>query len=138
MSNAIEGPSGGWGGSEFADNPPPNARVTAVNIRSGDTVESVQMVLDSGNLPRHGGTGGTPHVFELDEGESITSIEGRYGDVVDSLTIHTSNERTSPRYGGTGGRVPYAYNPTKKDRIVGFSGRSGSEVEAIGVVLQTE
>jgi len=136
MGNFTQGPSGGTEGVPFTDHPKPDSRVIAVNVRAGTRIDSVQMILDTGKMPRHGGDGGVPDNFHLDDDEYITKIEGKYGRDLDSMTIHT-NKRISPRYGGTGGDTTYTYQGSDKTRIVGFHGLSGKTVDAIGVVLDS-
>lgn len=133
------GYSGGCGGKEFLDNPPSGMNgVDKVIIRSGRYVDSLQMVvkLDKGTyeLARHGGSGGARSEFNLSEGEYITQISGSYGGKVDSILFGT-NKRTSKEYGGEGGCAHYSYEAPEGYEIVGFYGRSGSLIDAVGIVL---
>src|SRR5258706_5120613 len=63
---------GGPGGNAFSDpEPAQSARVIEVQVRSGDQVDSVQLVytLSDGRTvmgPQHGGEGGGLSVFHLD------------------------------------------------------------------------
>ncbi len=138
MRNLNQGPSGGNNGEAkaFADEPLPNSRVEEVRVWYGKRVDSVQMILDTGELEKHGGGGGDHYgQFKLQEGDYITQIEVRHGTEVDSLTIHS--ELQGPRrFGGDGGDVTAVYEATEKTRIAGFTGRSGKVIDAIGVVLQ--
>jgi hypothetical protein len=58
---------------------------------------------------KHGGGGGTLHVFELAENEFITKVSGKYGDYIDSMTIET-NLKISPTYGGSGGGPTFEFS----------------------------
>ena len=133
------GPSGGYGGSPFVDSVPSGAAATEILIRSGANVDALQMVLQLPNgqieyMNRHGGDGGGADTFDLRDREYITAIGGRYGQYVDSIQFYT-NMRISTIYGGSGGDADYYYEAPAGWRIVGFYGRSGDYVDAIGVVL---
>src|SRR5437867_11939422 len=99
---------GGPGGSSFSDSElQPGARILEVHIRSGERVDSVQMLISlpggrTAMSPRRGGSGGSLNVFGLDRGEFLTGVSGRYGEFIDSIRIHT-NKRTSALFGGSGG-----------------------------------
>jgi len=129
---------GGQGGNAFTDfQPPPGARVAEVRIRSGDRVDSVQMVytLQDGRSvvgPRHGGTGGGLSTVRLDRDEYVIGLSGRCGDNIDSLRIHT-NKRTSQLFGGGGGSREYRVTIPAGNQAVGFTGRAGDYLDAIGL-----
>jgi len=131
---------GGRGGSVFSDSEPQTgARVLEVRIRSGDRLDSVQMVIalrdgSSAANPRHGGSGGSLVTFRLDSGEYIIGLSGHYGDQIDSMRIHT-NKRTSPLYGGRGGDRDYRVDVPSGNQAVGFAGRAGDNVDAIGLIF---
>ena len=130
---------GGRGGRAFSDSQiPADARVTEVRIQAGDRVDSVQMVyaLSDGRTvagPLHGGSGGRPNVFTLDSDEYITGISGRYGDNIDSMRIQT-NKRTTPLYGGRGGDRDFRIDVPGGHQAVGFAGRAGDYLDAVGLV----
>jgi hypothetical protein len=130
---------GGPGGNPFQDSYiPSNARVTEVRIASGAFVDSVQLgyVLPDGRTATgslNGGTGGTVNTLRLDSDEYIVAISGRYGQNIDSLRIHT-NKRTSPLYGGSGGRQDFRVDVPSGNQAVGFIGRSGRYLDAIGLI----
>jgi hypothetical protein len=133
------GPSGGYGGSPFVDSIPSSAVPSEILIHSGSYVDALQMVLQLPNgqigyMDRHGGDGGDDDTFDLRDGEYITAIGGRYGQYVDSIQFYT-NMRISTIYGGSGGEADYYYEAPPGWQIVGFYGRSGDFVDAIGVVL---
>lgn len=131
--------AGGTGGNSFQDTSiPPNARISEVRVASGSFVDSVQLeyVLSNGRTattPLRGGTGGQVNHFRLDADEYVTGISGRYGRNIDSLRIHT-NKRTSPVYGGSGGSRDYRIDVPSGNQAVGFVGRAGNYLDAIGLV----
>ena len=133
---------GGSGGGSFSDaQPPSGARVSAVRIRLGDRLDSVQMVyvLADGSTSegaRHGGSGGTLGVFTLDSDEYITGITGRYGETIDSIQVIT-NKRSSSLYGGGGGDRGYRIDVPGGNQAVGFTGRAGDLLDAIGLTYSS-
>ncbi len=130
---------GGRGGNPFTDSGIPyGGRVSEVHVFSGDYIDAVQMVYTLANgqiqaASRHGGTGGRQNIFRLDSDEYIVGLSGRYGEYLDSIQIHT-NKRTSPLYGGDGGRQDYQVSVPSQNYAVGFSGRSGKYLDALGLI----
>ena len=130
---------GGTGGSPFVDsNVASGARVAEVRVYGGRYVDGLQFVYqlpDGSPLtgPRRGGDGGKLNTFKLEADEYITGFSGKYGDLIDSLRIHT-NERTSPVYGGTGGTRDYRIEVPAGNTGVALLGRAGRYVDAIGLV----
>jgi hypothetical protein len=131
---------GGRGGSPFSDdNIPQGARISEIRIQSGERIDGIQVVytLRDGRQQEsayHGGRGGRGNVFRLDADEYVIGIYGRYGENVDSLTIRT-NKRTSPTYGGRGGNADYRVDVPSGSMAIGFMGRSGQRLDAIGLVI---
>jgi len=76
--------AGGQGDNPFSGpQPAAGTRVTEVHIRSGETIDAIQMVYasvsgTSGVAGQHGGSGGRLDTFTLDADAYITSISGRY------------------------------------------------------------
>ncbi len=134
--------AGGRGGGGFSDpEPQPGTRVAEVHVRSGDHVDSVQMLLalpDGRTImtPRHGGSGGRLDIFRLDPGEYVTGLSGRCGDVIDSLRIQT-NRRTSQLFGGRGGDRDFVIGVPAGTQAVGFTGRAGDFLDAVGLAYAT-
>ena len=130
--------SGGNGGSEFSDTDiPVGARISEIRIRSSQFVDSIQAVyvLREGSIfegPVHGGGGGNFRVFRLDSDEYITGVSGRYGSFIDSIVIQT-NKRTSPVFGGRGGNRSYRISVPPGNQAIGFVGRAGKYLDAIGL-----
>ena len=84
-------------------------------------------------MVKHGGNGGTLSVTRLGVGEKILSMYGNYGDHVDLLVIRT-NLRTLT-WGGPGGPGSFNYEAMKGTWILGFLGRAGEFLDAIGVLI---
>jgi hypothetical protein len=131
---------GGSGGDPFQDGSNASgARIAEVRVSSGTMVDSIQVIyiLPNGRTvegPRHGGPGGQTNSFRLDSDEYIVGISGRFGKNIDSLRIVT-NKRTSPLYGGPGGRQDYRVDVPSDSQAVGFAGRSGSLLDAVGLIF---
>jgi hypothetical protein len=133
----CQGPAGGTGGTPFNDasNGIPPGHMQSVNVRSGEYIDNLQAVLPGYVLPAHGGNGGDAASFPLSPDEYLTQLSGRYGQYVDSV-VFTTNKRTSMQYGGNGGNTSYTLAAPSGYEIVGFCGRSGSLVDAIGIVIR--
>jgi hypothetical protein len=102
-------------GDEFTDpDIPSENRILAINIWAGIYIDALQLIYTDpdDNVTygtKHGGGGGTLHVFELAENEFITKVSGKYGDYIDSMTIET-NLKISPTYGGSGGGPTFEFS----------------------------
>jgi hypothetical protein len=104
----------GWpGGSVFSDLEaiPDGYRISAINVWSGTYLDAIQLVYSkTGEADilgtKHGGPGGTKHVFTITEAEYVFKINCRYGQYIDHIIISTTL-KSSPWYGGTGGSVPF-------------------------------
>ncbi|KAG9147057.1 hypothetical protein Leryth_005308 [Lithospermum erythrorhizon] len=101
--------------------------------RNGQSVWSV----------KHGGSGGkTSHKFKLDyPNEVLSCVSGYYGPiskdhtskVIKSLTFHTTRQKFGP-FGEELGT--YFTSNTTEGKVVGFHGKSGIYLDAIGVHMQ--
>jgi hypothetical protein len=131
---------GGQGGGAFSDpEMEQDARVVEVQVHSGDFVDSVQLVymLRDGRTvtgPRHGGPDGRLSVFHLEADEYLVGISGRAGDYIDSLEFQT-NKRTSPTFGGRGGKREFRVGVPANTLVTGFAGRAGEYLDAIGLTF---
>ncbi|KAK1578892.1 hypothetical protein Q3G72_033927 [Acer saccharum] len=134
---------GGPGGVTWDFNPGSDSSITEIVIAHGDIVDSVSFksfnrttgkTVSSGKL---GGSGGVIDKISINgkSGEYLTSIRGTTNDflgifVVESLTFHTNHNNYGP-YGLTNGS---AFNiPLENGEVVGFFGRSGIYVDALGI-----
>ncbi|KAK1257050.1 hypothetical protein QJS04_geneDACA023721 [Acorus gramineus] len=137
------GQFGGNGGDAF-DYSNSNA-VTEVTVRSGAAIDSIMFkYYHDGTIslsPNQGGQGGHSNQFVLDyPNEFLTRIEGHYSpfsnvlQLIRSLTFYTNMGNKYGPYGVEEGT--YFDIPTKGAEIVGFFGRSGGLLDAIGVYLR--
>ncbi|KAG8727058.1 hypothetical protein FRC11_013995, partial [Ceratobasidium sp. 423] len=99
-------------------------RISSVEIRSGDFIDSIQFTYTDNKdgrelkpiTPRHGGPGGSPHQFVLKDGEHIVTISGRYGEQrITQLCLGTNRGRTSEVYGSGKGQSFSSLAPEDKD-----------------------
>ena len=138
---------GGNGGNAFADpietTVPPIINVTALRIRHGNQVDSIQadyQLLGGGSFTgsNHGGTGGQPTEVCFSEGEVIVEMSGKTNNtLLDQVTFTTRKpDGSTGTYGpfGKTGRTPYCV----RGRIVGFFGRGGNLIDALGVFYEPE
>ncbi len=137
MSKIIFGPSGGIGGHPFDDTPPlENTELRELRIWSGSCVHAIQCILDQDgeNIEhiKHGGSSGNLATMHLAHGEYITEVYGRYGSYIDSLSLRT-NQGQIRRFGGQGGHSDFIYSVPQGFAIIGFWGRAGTIIDAIGV-----
>lgn len=134
------GPFGGNGGSAFSVNPPSGTRIHAIAMRTGSRVDKliVYYKSPSGTIYTgvdRGGNGGTYYLHFFSSDEYIKRISGRSGSRLDKLTIYT-NKKTFT-HGGNGGSYFNASIPPSGFEILGFYGRSGSNIDRIGFYVHT-
>ncbi|MCP4687825.1 MAG: hypothetical protein GY859_07225 [Desulfobacterales bacterium] len=133
------GPSGGLGGVYFHDsNVPGDSRVSEVRVRHGSWIDAIQIFHVQNNrtiaMNKHGGDGGRFSSFKLGDDDYIKAIGGGYGRFVQSIRIYTNNG--SSRTYGSGGKANYYYEAPRGYEIVGFLGRSGAFLDAVGVIVR--
>ncbi|KAK9282054.1 hypothetical protein L1049_004966 [Liquidambar formosana] len=139
----VVGPWGGNGGSSWDDGSY-NA-VREITIVYDRCIDSIRVVYDKNGKPvtaeKHGGVGGgrTAEIKLQYPEEFVVSVSGHYCPVVHggtpvirSLTFK-SNQRTFGPFGVEEG-TPFSF-PMEGGVIVGFNGRSGWYLDAIGFRL---
>ncbi|KAK2636760.1 hypothetical protein Ddye_031552 [Dipteronia dyeriana] len=138
------GPWGGPGGVAWDYNPGSDSSIVEIVISHGDVVDSVAFksfnsatgqTVSSG---RHGGNGGVSDTISIDgSGEYLNLISGTTLDyfgnvVVESLTFHTN----LTTYGPFGLTTGSAFEiPMENGKIVGFFGRAGDFLDALGIYV---
>ena len=123
------------GGSAFDDESVwLNRNITALRLRCGQFFYSIQVRYGDEWGPIHGEDfgstcdgGGRSVRYDLNATEYIHTIEGRFGAFMDSITF-TTNERTLPRCGGSGGSDEKVVSGT---RLMYISGRSGCFMDGL-------
>lgn len=140
-----EGPSGGAGGAEWNEQarlPSIENHVAQIIVMAGDFIDGISFVNTYPNRSGlwqsywHGGTGGNVYPFEIPKGERLVAITGTYGEFVNQIQFITSSGKSSIMYGGTKGPVKYYYRAAPGCEIIGFHGRSGQYLDAIGPIIK--
>jgi hypothetical protein len=111
--------------------------VASVAIRTGRRVDRVQIITRDGKDYTHGGDGGSEQRLHLEPHEYIAIVSYtlthhnslRLG----SITIRLNSGRAISG-GNPGDRGSFMVTPPAGHRIVGFYGRSGAEVDRLGVI----
>ncbi|MET9429602.1 jacalin-like lectin [Streptomyces sp. NPDC003036] len=108
-----------------------------LTLRAAARLDAVALTHDDGTTLSHGGTGGTATSLTLAPGEHLTSVtltrgvkDGRTR--IFSAAFTTDENRTLTAGAATSDSVTYA--APAGWRIVGFTGRSGAEIDKLGVV----
>lgn len=137
------GPWGGQGGASWDEGR--YSGVRSITLTYGRCIDSIRAEYDKNGKSilgdRHGGNGGTRSIqvkFEYPE-EYLTTVSGHVAPVVQggSPVIRSlafkSNKRSFGPFGAEEG-TPFTF-PMEGGMIVGFSGRSGRFLDAIGLYL---
>lgn len=137
MASVIAGPSGGVGGVPFDDDPPADGGILReLRVWSGISIEGLQIVMMIDGVlierPRVGSTTAGFASVMLDPDEVITEVYGHYGSYIEQLSIRTSRGRNR-RFGGITSGREFAYFAPEGMQIIGFWGRAGRLIDALGV-----
>ncbi|GLS27549.1 jacalin-like lectin [Marinibactrum halimedae] len=116
-----------------------SAQPVRVEVRAGRRVDSIQFHYDNYSAPRHGGSGGSSRGFTLNPGQTIKEIHAYNGQRSNRTRVFglkfVLNDGTEyGPYGSTTNDVTILGGENGAD-IVGLHGRSGSELDRLGVVL---
>jgi endonuclease/exonuclease/phosphatase family metal-dependent hydrolase len=135
MSDQHGGPHGDF--FTDIDDLTAGATPTELRLRAGSRVDQIGLTLADGARLEHGGAGGTLQTLALASGEYPTSLhlcqaqhDGHTR--ISSARFTTSTGRTLAGGTGTGDCVTYA--APSGWQIAGFHGRSGAELDKVGVI----
>ncbi|HVZ54501.1 MAG TPA: hypothetical protein VG986_21225 [Pseudolabrys sp.] len=129
---------GGGGGEPFDDVDvntfvPQQTRITALQLRSGARIDRLittyQNTAGAWNAEHGGGGGSLGNRLALQPGNVVTKVNGRSGGRVDHLTFRISNGDVLD--GGREGGNPFEWKVPDGAFLLGFAGRSGSEIDRI-------
>ncbi|MFE7034954.1 jacalin-like lectin [Streptomyces sp. NPDC057621] len=130
---------GGPHGTAFndADDLPGAPSPRTLTLRGGARLDAVSLALDGGMSVTHGGTGGTGVSLALAAGEHLTSVKLTQGQKdgrtrVFSASFTTDKSRTVSAGSATSDAV--TFTAPAGWQIAGFTGRSGTEIDKLGVV----
>jgi len=124
---------------------PRDAQVRSIQVRSSWVVEAIRFnyVLNgrSGSLIWGPDGSNWSRPVLLPVGTKLKAISGRYGMYLDAIRFHFTNGHTSAEFGGGGGDIEFKIPiPEKNGKpigdIVGFHGRWGAWIDAIGLVIR--
>jgi hypothetical protein len=144
VSLSEEIPMGGSGGAPFAFPERADAirrrlRLVEVGLRTGSRVDQIRLRYAGDGDPLeeevHGGGGGSDRgSLQLGPGGNLRRIEGLSGTRVDRLFL-TSSDGQRIGGGGDAGDRPIDWTVPEGSVVLGFSGRSGRELDALRAVV---
>ena len=129
---------GGTGGTAFndIDSIPASTAVSTLSLSSGNRVDNIGLTLSNGTTFAHGGTGGTPATLTLQSGEYPVSLNVCEGSNNGGERLFYAQWTTNLGHtlgGGTATADCTTFTAPAGDQISGFFGRSGTEVDKLGV-----
>jgi len=131
--------AGGPHGTPFNDLAllPETVAIHRLSIRVGARVDAVSIELDDGRVLRHGGSGGGARELVLDAGERLVSAELCSGQRDGRTRVFFATFATDAGRileGGTRTSECAAFAAPEGFAITGFYGRSGDEVDKLGLL----
>ncbi|GGR26196.1 jacalin-like lectin [Streptomyces aurantiogriseus] len=130
---------GGPHGTAFndADDLPSTPSPRTLTLRGGSRLDALSLTHEGGTTLTHGGTGGTATSLTLGTGEHLTSVKLTQGQKdgrtrIFSAAFTTDKSRTLSA--GTPTSDTRTFTAPAGWQIVGFTGRSGDEIDKLGVV----
>jgi endonuclease/exonuclease/phosphatase family metal-dependent hydrolase len=130
---------GGPHGTAFndADDLPASPAPRTLTLRGASRLDAVSLAHDGGATLSHGGTGGTAASLTLAPGEHLTSVKLTQGQKdgrtrIFSASFTTDRGRTLSAGTATSDTRTFTAPPGRQ--IVGFTGRSGDEIDKLGVL----
>jgi len=135
LSDAFGGPHG----TPFTDVAavPTGQRVSQLRLRAGSRVDAVGLTAAGGAVFGHGGSGGTLSTLALGAGEHVTSVTLHSGQKDGHTRIFYARFTTNlgrTLAGGSTTANTVTYTAPAGWQIAGFHGRSGAEVDTLGVI----
>ncbi|TQE39992.1 endonuclease [Streptomyces ipomoeae] len=120
-----------------ADNLPTTVSPRTLTLRGASRLDAVSLTHDGGTTLSHGGTGGTATSLTLASGEHLTSVKLTQGQKdgrtrIFSAAFGTDKGRTLTA--GTATSDAKTFTAPSGWQIVGFTGRSGDEIDKLGVL----
>ncbi|MDX8051752.1 jacalin-like lectin [Lentzea sp. BCCO 10_0798] len=136
---SLSDPFGGPHGTPFTDvaSVPLGQRVTGVSLRAGSRLDQVGLSFADGTAFTHGGGGGTAQQLTLAQGEYLKSVTLHSAQYNGRTRIFRAGFTTSTgRVLSGGGETSSSVTHTAPAgwQIAGFHGRSGDEVDSLGVI----
>lgn len=116
---------------------PASPRISRIFMRAGSRIDSLGAVLSDNSTLVHGGSGGTHRELALSGGEYVKSLYVCSGKKNDTTRIFYARYATSAGRtlsGGSGTADCTTFTAPAGSAIVGFHGRSGDEIDKVGVI----
>ncbi|HEX5276057.1 MAG TPA: ricin-type beta-trefoil lectin domain protein [Fluviicoccus sp.] len=135
----LSDPVGGPHGAAFNDVSllPVSPSVGKVTLRSGSRIDRVEVTLSNGHILSHGGSGGSESSLTLGSNEYLTGLTVCTGVYNGNTRLYSARFITSSGRTLSGGSTTAScstFTAPAGWQIVGFHGRSGDEVDKLGVV----
>lgn len=134
----VSDPWGGPHGTFYNDLPTlaniSSPRVSSITLRGASRLDALSMTLASGQTFTHGGTGGSAGTLTLNQGEILVSgtiCQGKYNDETRVFYIQFSTSQGRTVSAGTKTSDCVTRSAESGWGIVGFTGRSGDEVDRV-------
>ena len=130
---------GGPHGTAFtdADDLPATPAPRTLTLRGSSRLDAVSLTHDGGTTLTHGGTGGTATSLTLASGEHLTSVKLTQGQKDGRTRIFSAaftTDKSRALASGTATTDTATFTAPSGWQIVGFTGRSGDEIDKLGVV----
>ncbi|MFE0450467.1 jacalin-like lectin [Streptomyces sp. NPDC058914] len=130
---------GGPHGTAFndADDLPAAPSPRTLTLRGGSRLDAVSLLHDGGTTLTHGGTGGTASSLTLATGEHLTSMkltQGQKGGRTRLFSAAFTTDKGRTLSAGTATSDARTFTAPPGWQIVGFTGRSGDEVDKLGAL----
>ncbi|WP_097251670.1 jacalin-like lectin [Streptomyces sp. Ag109_G2-15] len=130
---------GGPHGTAFndADDLPATLAPRTLTLRGDARLDAVSLTHDGGTVLGHGGTGGTATSLTLASGEHLTSVKLTEGQKDGRTRIFSAAFGTDKGHtlsAGTATTDTVTFTAPSGWQIVGFTGRSGDEIDKLGVL----
>ena len=120
-----------------ADDLPATPAPRTLTLRGGARLDAVALTHDGGTTLTHGGTGGTATSLTLAAGEHLTSVKLTQGQKSGHTRIFSASfttDRSRTLSAGTATTDTTTFTAPAGWQIVGFTGRSGDEVDKLGML----
>lgn len=129
------------GGVAFTDTVASGQVLTGVVVRAGWWIDGIQGLASPANLPLRGGAGGGLYTATWPANEWLVRIYGQYSPTgtIGQIAFVTNTGRVLGPYGAALGQnnlVRFDFSVPAGQRVVGFTGRSGQWLHAIGVLYR--
>jgi hypothetical protein len=124
---------GGISGVAFEDKL--SSKIARIEVRAGQYLDALNISLQNGTTINHGGRGGISFTVDLGNDEYICKVEFGYSKYIDQITFFSTKNRIFGPFGRTTGSLKSI--DFGKGVLVGFIGRCGSYIDAIGFVFDT-